>query len=135
MKVARLAETDKKPYLNRSTIGHRRLLGEIFFRYRSYRMLLHRCIHLLLRRHFLTFNAEALQHEMIIPRTPSPKLSATAGLDEDSLSHLSESDIRRLALERLHDTQVRQLFELRQLRTSKTWLARPSAVTFSGLLY
>ncbi|KAF5266605.1 hypothetical protein FOXYS1_2535 [Fusarium oxysporum] len=84
-----------------------RLLGEIFFRYRSYRMLLHRCIHLLLRRHFLTFNAEALQHEMIIPRTPSPKLSATAGLDEDSLSHLSESDIRRLALERLHDTQAK----------------------------
>ncbi|EXK96070.1 hypothetical protein FOQG_03241 [Fusarium oxysporum f. sp. raphani 54005] len=102
-----LAETDKKPYLNRSTIGHRRLLGEIFFRYRSYRMLLHRCIHLLLRRHFLTFNAEALQHEMIIPRTPSPKLSATAGLDEDSLSHLSESDIRRLALERQHDTQAK----------------------------
>ncbi|EWZ51710.1 uncharacterized protein FOBCDRAFT_313691 [Fusarium oxysporum Fo47] len=81
-----LAETDKKPYLNRSTIGHRRLLGEIFFRYRSY---------------------QALQHEMIIPRTPSPKLSATAGLDEDSLSHLSESDIRRLALERLHDTQAK----------------------------
>ncbi|KAH7225420.1 hypothetical protein BKA60DRAFT_208806 [Fusarium oxysporum] len=80
-----LAETDKKPYLNRSTIGHRRLLGEIFFRYRSY----------------------PLQHEMIIPRTPSPKLSATAGLDEDSLSHLSESDIRRLALERLHDTQAK----------------------------
>ncbi|EGU79574.1 hypothetical protein FOXB_09857 [Fusarium oxysporum f. sp. conglutinans Fo5176] len=69
-----------------STIGHRRLLGEIFFRYRSY---------------------QALQHEMIIPRTPSPKLSATAGLDEDSLSHLSESDIRRLALERLHDTQAK----------------------------
>uniref|UniRef100_A0A0D2XAL5 Uncharacterized protein n=1 Tax=Fusarium oxysporum (strain Fo5176) TaxID=660025 RepID=A0A0D2XAL5_FUSOF len=86
MKVARLAETDMKPYLNRSTIGHRRLLGEIFFRYRSY---------------------QALQHEMIIPRTPSPKLSATAGLDEDSLSHLSESDIRRLALERLHDTQAK----------------------------
>ncbi|KAJ4111987.1 hypothetical protein NW769_006710 [Fusarium oxysporum] len=86
MKVARLAETDKKPYLNRSTIGHRRLLGEIFFRYRSY---------------------QALQHEMIIPRTPSPKLSATAGLDEDSLSHLSESDIRRLALERQHDTQAK----------------------------
>ncbi|KAI8418150.1 hypothetical protein FOFC_00715 [Fusarium oxysporum] len=63
-----------------------RLLGEIFFRYRSY---------------------QALQHEMIIPRTPSPKLSATAGLDEDSLSHLSESDIRRLALERLHDTQAK----------------------------
>ncbi|TVY70092.1 hypothetical protein Focb16_v001467 [Fusarium oxysporum f. sp. cubense] len=81
-----LAETDKKPYLNRSTIGHRRLLGEIFFRYRSY---------------------QALQHEMIIPRTPSPKLSVTAGLDEDSLSHLSESDIRRLALERLHDTQAK----------------------------
>ncbi|RKL00788.1 hypothetical protein BFJ71_g5447 [Fusarium oxysporum] len=81
-----LAETDKKPYLNRSTIGHRRLLGEISFRYRSY---------------------QALQHEMIIPRTPSPKLSATAGLDEDSLSHLSESDIRRLALERLHDTQAK----------------------------
>ncbi|EXA52036.1 hypothetical protein FOVG_00492 [Fusarium oxysporum f. sp. pisi HDV247] len=81
-----LAETDKKPYLNRSMIGHRRLLGEIFFRYRSY---------------------QALQHEMIIPRTPSPKLSATAGLDEDSLSHLSESDIRRLALERLHDTQAK----------------------------
>ncbi|EXK96072.1 hypothetical protein FOQG_03241 [Fusarium oxysporum f. sp. raphani 54005] len=81
-----LAETDKKPYLNRSTIGHRRLLGEIFFRYRSY---------------------QALQHEMIIPRTPSPKLSATAGLDEDSLSHLSESDIRRLALERQHDTQAK----------------------------
>ncbi|KAH7494303.1 hypothetical protein FOMA001_g1507 [Fusarium oxysporum f. sp. matthiolae] len=81
-----LAETDMKPYLNRSTIGHRRLLGEIFFRYRSY---------------------QALQHEMIIPRTPSPKLSATAGLDEDSLSHLSESDIRRLALERLHDTQAK----------------------------
>ncbi|KAL5618386.1 hypothetical protein FOVSG1_000608 [Fusarium oxysporum f. sp. vasinfectum] len=81
-----LAETDKKPHLKRSTIGHRRLLGEIFFRYRSY---------------------QALQHEMIIPRTPSPKLSATAGLDEDSLSHLSESDIRRLALERLHDTQAK----------------------------
>ncbi|KAK2693115.1 hypothetical protein QWA68_009741 [Fusarium oxysporum] len=55
----------------------------------------------------LLLTTEALQHEMIIPRTPSPKLSATAGLDEDSLSHLSESDIRRLALERLHDTQAK----------------------------
>ncbi|KAF5719066.1 hypothetical protein FMUND_4855 [Fusarium mundagurra] len=51
--------------------------------------------------------AEALQHEMIIPRTPSPGLS---GLDEDSLSHLSENDIRRLAIERLRDTQVKDEF-------------------------
>ncbi|KAG5751540.1 hypothetical protein H9Q69_014273 [Fusarium xylarioides] len=50
---------------------------------------------------------ESLQHEMIIPRTPSPRLS---GLDEDSLSHLSENDIRRLAMERLRDTQVKDEF-------------------------
>ncbi|KAF5565455.1 hypothetical protein FPHYL_4253 [Fusarium phyllophilum] len=81
-----LAETDKKPSQNRVAIEDRRLLGEIFFRYRSY---------------------QALQHEMIIPRTPSPRLS---GLDEDSLSHLSENDIRRLAMERLRDTQVKDEF-------------------------
>ncbi|KAF9772801.1 hypothetical protein IL306_009441 [Fusarium sp. DS 682] len=45
---------------------------------------------------------------MIIPRTPSPKPSATTSLDENALSHLSESDIRRLALERLRETQVKE---------------------------
>jgi hypothetical protein len=60
---------------------------------------------------------------MIVPRTPSPELSATTGFDDDPLSHLSESNIRRLALERLHYPQVRQLFELPQWRTSKSWLA------------
>ncbi|KAF5545505.1 hypothetical protein FMEXI_6050 [Fusarium mexicanum] len=81
-----LAETDQKPFENRSRTGSSRRLGEIFFCYRSH---------------------QALQHEMIIPRTPSPELSATAGLDEDPLSQLSENDIRRLALERLRDTQVK----------------------------
>ncbi|KAF5686579.1 hypothetical protein FDENT_5744 [Fusarium denticulatum] len=89
-----------------SKIDDMRLLGEIFFRYRSY---------------------QALQYEMIIPRTPSPELSATAGFDEDPLSRLSESDIRRLALERLHDTQVRdEVSQMKRetsenLRTPRPW--------------
>ncbi|KAG4265285.1 hypothetical protein FPRO04_00431 [Fusarium proliferatum] len=50
---------------------------------------------------------EALQHEMIIPRTPSPEPSATTSIDASALSLLTESDIRRLALERLRDTQIK----------------------------
>jgi hypothetical protein len=67
---------------------------------------------------------------MIIPRTPSSKPSATTSLDENELSHLSERDIRRLALERLHDTQVNQLFKLGKLLIFETRLAKLFAVTF-----
>ncbi|KAM0556829.1 hypothetical protein ACHAPJ_005889 [Fusarium lateritium] len=52
-------------------------------------------------------DVEALQHEMIIPRTPSPEPSVTISHAEDVLSHLSESDIRRLAMERLHENQIK----------------------------
>ncbi|KAM0236604.1 hypothetical protein ACHAP5_009335 [Fusarium lateritium] len=51
--------------------------------------------------------AEALQHEMIIPRTPSPGPSSETGLVADALSQLSESDIRRLAMERLQENMVK----------------------------
>ncbi|KAF5241376.1 hypothetical protein FANTH_9119 [Fusarium anthophilum] len=101
-----LAETDEKPDLNVSRVGNRRRLGEIFFCYRSH---------------------QALQHEMIIPRTPSPELSDTAGFDEDPLSQLSENDIRRLALERLHDTQIKdEVSQIKReasenLRTPRPW--------------
>ncbi|RKL46034.1 hypothetical protein BFJ72_g2943 [Fusarium proliferatum] len=52
-------------------------------------------------------SSKALQHEMIIPRTPSPEPSATTSIDASALSLLTESDIRRLALERLRDTQIK----------------------------
>ncbi|KAF5610383.1 uncharacterized protein FSUBG_3299 [Fusarium subglutinans] len=58
----------------------------------------------------LCLSTEALQHEMIIPRTPSPEPSATTSIDANALSLLSESDIRRLALERLRDTQIKNEF-------------------------
>lgn len=63
---------------------------------------------------------------MIIPRTPSPEPSATTSIDASALSLLTESDIRRLALERLRDTQVRQIFN------TEAWLVWPFAVV-SGL--
>ncbi|KAF4499849.1 hypothetical protein FAGAP_3944 [Fusarium agapanthi] len=53
---------------------------------------------------------QSLQHEMIIPRTTSPEPSATTSIDANALSLLSESDIRRLALERLRDTQIKNEF-------------------------
>ncbi|KAM0188505.1 hypothetical protein ACHAPI_010529 [Fusarium lateritium] len=62
--------------------------GEFVFHYRSY--------------------PEALQHEMIIPRTPSPGPSSETGLVADALSQLSESDIRRLAMERLQENMVKE---------------------------
>jgi hypothetical protein len=51
--------------------------------------------------------AEALQHEMIILRTPSPGLSSGTSLVDEALSQLSERDIRRLAMERLQENLVR----------------------------
>ncbi|CVK83175.1 uncharacterized protein FPRN_01449 [Fusarium proliferatum] len=81
-----LAETTEKPRSHKAVTTDKRLMGEIFFRYRSY---------------------QALQHEMIIPRTPSPEPSATTSIDASALSLLTESDIRRLALERLRDTQIK----------------------------
>ncbi|CVK84400.1 uncharacterized protein FMAN_01452 [Fusarium mangiferae] len=81
-----LAETTEKTSSRKVVTTDKRLMGEIFFRYRSY---------------------QALQHEMIIPRTPSPEPSATTGIDASALSLLTESDIRRLALERLRDTQIK----------------------------
>ncbi|RBQ91475.1 hypothetical protein FVER53263_00584 [Fusarium verticillioides] len=100
-----LAETDRKPCPVRSKIDDMRLLGEIFFRYRSY---------------------QALQHEMIIPRTPSPELSATTGFDDDPLSHLSESDIRRLALKRLHDLQAKdEISQIKREASENPFTPRP----------
>ncbi|KAM0305150.1 hypothetical protein ACHAPM_001524 [Fusarium culmorum] len=61
-------------------------LGDFFFHYRSH---------------------EALQHEMVIPRTPSPEPPAVANDGDDVLSHLSESEIRRLAMERLRDSNIK----------------------------
>lgn len=55
------------------------------------------------------FNAEALQNEMVIPRTPSPEPPAVANDGDDVLSYLSESEIRRLAMERLRDSNVSSL--------------------------
>ncbi|XEU98492.1 hypothetical protein FSHL1_003779 [Fusarium sambucinum] len=51
---------------------------------------------------------EALQHEMIIPRTPSLEPPVVAEDGEDVLSRLSESEIRRLAMERLRDNNIKQ---------------------------
>ncbi|SCV32606.1 uncharacterized protein FFB14_04102 [Fusarium fujikuroi] len=81
-----LAETTEKPRSHKAVTTDKRLMGEIFFRYRSY---------------------QALQHEIIIPRTPSPEPSATTSIDASTLSLLTDSDIRRLALERLRDTQIK----------------------------
>ncbi|RSL71648.1 hypothetical protein CEP53_001451 [Fusarium sp. AF-6] len=70
------------------TIHNEKMLGTIFFHYRS---------------------REALHREMIIPRSPSAEIqplvtSSPAGAD---LSNLSEDEIRRLAGERLRDLQVK----------------------------
>ncbi|KAF4449110.1 hypothetical protein F53441_7506 [Fusarium austroafricanum] len=81
-----LGGTTERPRPQWVRIVNRRSVGEFFFRYRSY---------------------QALQHEMIIPRTPSPEPSAATSLNEDDLSRLSESEIRRLALERLRDAKVK----------------------------
>ncbi|KAF4959704.1 hypothetical protein FGADI_1478 [Fusarium gaditjirri] len=102
-----LAETTEKPSSNVQLTRDRRLVGEIFFRYRSYRMSFRLYKYCLSHHNSLTFDAEALQHELIIPRTPSPEPSATNSIDANALAHLSESDIRRLALERLRDTQIK----------------------------
>ncbi|KAI6761154.1 hypothetical protein HG531_001707 [Fusarium graminearum] len=67
-------------------IENRINLGEFFFHYRSH---------------------EALQNEMVIPRTPSPEPPAVANDGDDVLSHLSESEIRRLAMERLSDSNIK----------------------------
>ncbi|EKJ78370.1 hypothetical protein NXS19_001207 [Fusarium pseudograminearum] len=67
-------------------IENRINLGEFFFHYRSH---------------------EALQNEMVIPRTPSPEPPAVAIDGDDVLSHLSESEIRRLAMERLRDSNIK----------------------------
>ncbi|CEF73027.1 hypothetical protein FGSG_00977 [Fusarium graminearum PH-1] len=67
-------------------IENRINLGEFFFHYRSH---------------------EALQNEMVIPRTPSPEPPAVANDGDDVLSHLSESEIRRLAMERLRDSNIK----------------------------
>lgn len=124
----RLAETTEKPRSHKAVTSDKRLMGEIFFRYRSYRMLFHLYKYCLSHRDSLTFDTEALQHEMIIPRTPSPEPSATTSIDASALSLLSESDIRRLAPERLRDTQVRQIFN------TEAWLVWPFAVVFGLLL-
>ncbi|VZH87193.1 unnamed protein product [Fusarium fujikuroi] len=102
-----LAETTEKPRSHKAVTTDKRLMGEIFFRYRSYRMLFHLYKYCLSRRDSLTFDTEALQHEIIIPRTPSPEPSATTSIDASTLSLLADSDIRRLALERLRDTQIK----------------------------
>ncbi|KAM0365654.1 hypothetical protein ACHAPZ_010032 [Fusarium culmorum] len=44
---------------------------------------------------------------MVIPRTPSPEPPAVANDGDDVLSHLSESEIRRLAMERLRDSNIK----------------------------
>ncbi|KAF5973572.1 hypothetical protein FCOIX_8708 [Fusarium coicis] len=63
---------------------------------------------------------------MIVPRTPSPELSATTGFDDDPLSHLSESDIRRLALERLHDPQVKdEVSQIKREASENPFTPRP----------
>lgn len=46
---------------------------------------------------------------MIIPRSPSPTLPIAQG---DSLRHLSDTEIRRLARERLQIVKVRRDFRL-----------------------
>jgi hypothetical protein len=52
------------------------------------------------------YNVEALQNEMVILRAPPPEPPVVASDGEDDLSHLSESEIRRLAIERLRDNKV-----------------------------
>lgn len=71
---------------------------------------------------------------MIIPRTPSLEPSATTSIDASALSLLSESDIRRLALERLRDTQVRQTFNTVNCQKFEAWLVWPFAIVFGVLL-
>ncbi|KAI8719274.1 hypothetical protein NCS52_00707900 [Fusarium sp. LHS14.1] len=63
-------------------------LGTIFFYYRSH---------------------EALQREMIIPRSPSAETQppATSSPADSNLANLSQDEIRRLAGERLRDLQVK----------------------------
>ncbi|KAF4971585.1 hypothetical protein FZEAL_9806 [Fusarium zealandicum] len=55
--------------------------------------------------HYRSHDTEALQHEMIIPRTPSLEVQPEVAGD---LSHLSGEEIRRLARERLRDVQIKQ---------------------------
>ncbi|KAJ4271380.1 hypothetical protein NW762_000082 [Fusarium torreyae] len=65
---------------------------------------------------------EALQHEMIIPRSPSLEPASSASPGEDDLSHLSESEIRRLARERLRDTQTKN--EPPRVKREADWTPR-----------
>ncbi|EGU88929.1 hypothetical protein FOXB_00551 [Fusarium oxysporum f. sp. conglutinans Fo5176] len=69
-----------------SSIGNVRPFAEFFFHYRSY---------------------EALQHEMVIPRTPSPEQPTAKALTEDILSKLSEEEICYLS-EKLCELQAKQ---------------------------
>ncbi|EXL66824.1 hypothetical protein FOPG_17027 [Fusarium oxysporum f. sp. conglutinans race 2 54008] len=54
-----------------------------------------------------TIYVEALQHEMVIPRTPSPEQPTAKALTEDILSKLSEEEICYLS-EKLCELQAKQ---------------------------
>ncbi|SPJ75652.1 uncharacterized protein FTOL_05383 [Fusarium torulosum] len=81
-----LAESSEKALSTYGVVEKRRKFGEFVFHYRSY---------------------QALQHEMIIPRTPSPGLSSGTGLVDEALTQFSERDTRRLAMERLQENLVK----------------------------
>ncbi|KAF5021379.1 hypothetical protein F66182_6568 [Fusarium sp. NRRL 66182] len=91
------------PVMSVTKIYDSRQLGTFIFHYRSHK---------------------ALQHEMIIPRDPSPESSTPTNLDEDELSHLSEADIRRLARERLRQYQVKEEWPL--IKREADWTPRPA---------
>ncbi|RSL62341.1 hypothetical protein CEP54_005789 [Fusarium duplospermum] len=83
-----LAVSTAPPVLECTMLHNQNMLGTIFFHYRS---------------------REALQREMIIPRSPSAEtqpLAISSPVDAN-LSNLSEDEIRRLARERLRDLQVK----------------------------
>ncbi|KAJ3504061.1 hypothetical protein NM208_g16390 [Fusarium decemcellulare] len=84
-----LTESTREPPAKASKLSDYKLLGTFIFYYRSH---------------------EALQHEMIIPRSPSPTALKPPERDpiEEGLSLLSEDEVRRLAAERLRDMQVKR---------------------------
>ncbi|KAI8688736.1 hypothetical protein NCS55_00128000 [Fusarium keratoplasticum] len=83
-----LAVSTASPVSECTILHNQNILGTIFFHYRSH---------------------EALQREMIIPRSPSTETQplAISSPADTNLSNLSEDEIRRLAGERLRDLQVK----------------------------
>ncbi|KAH7005587.1 hypothetical protein EDB82DRAFT_552145 [Fusarium venenatum] len=82
------------------------IAGNFFFHYRSHSMVYFLATGT--EQKLTICDTEALQHELITPQTPSPEPPVVPDDGEDVLSHLSESEIRRLAMERLRDNNIKQ---------------------------